>query len=333
MKEDHYILLVQKRLTGILTAEEQSQLDDWLTASPDNQRVSQSIEKAWSLSAGFTQGVDLDLEADFQKIENKLGEEERPVAKIRPLLHRRWLLRVAAVFLLLAVGPYIWRNYLTPAVKYQVSQTGDEAAKKPIELLDGSKVWLNANSKLTYFTTSVSKERRVKIEGEAFFEVAKDASKPFVVETPSAEVTVLGTSFSVSEKNDDVEVKVATGKVSLSPKESDQSISLEMNERGIFKKTEGQLVKEQMQNLNELAWHTKKLVFENTPLATILSTVSNFYKTPVHVEDKGLETCPLRATFEDKPLSTVLETLTTMLGAESQQLADGGYILKGGQCQ
>ncbi len=333
MKEDHYILLIQKQLTGEITSEEQSQLDNWLATSPDNQRIGKSIEKTWALSEGFTQDVDLDLEGDFQKIENKLLEEDKPEAKVRPLPYRRWLLRVAAVFLLLAAGSYVWKKYLTSAVKHEVVSTGDKASEKPIELLDGSKVWLNANTKFTYFSSSVSKERRVILDGEAFFEVAKDASKPFVVETLSAEVTVLGTSFSVLEKHSDVEVNVATGKVKLSPKESDEAITLIVNERGIFKKTEGQLIKEQLQDPNKLAWHTKKLIFDNTPLKTALSTISEFYGTPINLENEELENCILSASFDHKSIDTVLEIIATVFGAEISQSPTGDYTLKMGECQ
>lgn len=333
MKDDQYILLIQKQLAGDISPQEQSQLDGWL-ASADNQRVAQRIQQAWVLSGGFSQGVDLDLEADFKQIERKLGGHWRQETKIRTLTPRRVLLRVAAVALLLIIGRFAWENFVATDVVYALATTTEQPSDVPIELLDGSKVWLNADTKLTYFTTPVKNERRVKLEGEAFFEVAKDASKPFVVETSSGEVTVLGTSFYVTERNlGHVEVAVATGKVKLSPKESDSAITLLPNEKGVYNADNSELIIEDFKNFNELAWRTKKLVFDNTTLSSAILTIQDFYHVTIQIENKNLENCPLTATFDNKPVGTVLETLTTLLGAASEQLPTGEYVLKGGKCQ
>lgn len=333
MKDDQYILLIQKQLAGDITPHEQSQLDGWL-ATADNQRVAQRIQKAWVLSEGFSQEIDLDLQADFQKIEKKLGVHWEQEARIRTLVPRRVLLRVAAVILLLVIGRFAWENFVATDVVYALATTTDQPSDVPIELLDGSKVWLNAETKLTYFTPPVKDERRVKLEGEAFFEVAKDATKPFVVETPSGEVTVLGTSFNVSEKSvGHVTVAVATGKVELSPKGSDSAIVLLPNEKGIYNAENSELIREDSKNLNELAWRTKKLVFDNASLSSVIFTIQDFYQVTIQIENKDLENCPLTATFDNKPIGTVLETLTTLLGAASEQLPTGEYVLKGGKCQ
>lgn len=332
MKVDYYISLIQKQLAGEITPAEQRQLDEWLGASAENKRVQKTVQKAWELSAGFSQEVELDLEADFEKIEQRLDPIKNE-AKIRPLLQRRWILRIAAAFLVLVVGRYVLNNYLTPAVKYEVVTTNEEAAKNPVELLDGSKIWLNAHSKLTYFTTAVSKERRIKIEGEAFFDVTKDASKPFVVELPNSEVTVLGTSFSVTETPDNTIVNVATGKVKLSPKNSDQAITMQANERGVFSKKENQLKKEKLDDLNDLAWHSQKLSFNDTPLNQVIQTISSHYKTPILLENKSLASCPISATFDQKPIGTVIETLAIVMGAEIGQSINGDYLLTGGSCE
>ncbi|HFA49542.1 MAG TPA: DUF4974 domain-containing protein [Bacteroidetes bacterium] len=333
MNKEHYILLLQKQLSGGISPQEESSLRDWLAASEGNRKIGKSIQKAWELSEGFSQDVELDLDADFLLLEKKIAADEegknRP-AKVRRL-QRRWILRIAAVFVLLAAGPYILKKYLTPAVKYQATSTGDEPSTKAIELLDGSKVWLNKNTKFSYFTTSVSKERRVKIEGEAFFEVAKDASKPFVVETPSGEVTVLGTSFSVEERKDNIEVIVATGIVKLSPKGSDSFIKLRKQEKGVYDKKKNELIKK-TSSPSELAWHTKKLVFENTPLKEVLETVGQFYEVNIVLENKKMEACPVSAVFDNKPLATVLQTLSVLFKAEAVKAGQNKYLFKGGSC-
>ncbi len=332
MKEDHYILLLQKQLSGDLTLKEKSALAHWLAASAQNEKVAKSVRKAWELSEGFSQEVDLDLDVDFLKIEERIAEQGNHQAKVRPLLHRRWILRVAAAIVLVVAGNYILQNYLQPAAKYQVATAGNEPSEKAIQLQDGSKIWLNANTELSYFTNSISKERRVKLDGEAFFEVAKDASKPFIVETPSGEVTVLGTSFSVKERTEIIEVNVATGQVKLSPIGSKQAITMTANEQGIFNKKTGELRKNTSPVSNKLAWHTGQLMFDNTPLVQTIKTIQDFYSVKISLSDEGLQSCPVTATFAKKTIESVLETLATLLGAEVEKAGEANYLLKGGSC-
>ncbi len=335
MKHDLYISLLQKELSGQLASEEKAALEAWLANSPEHQRMAESVRKAWELSGGFSEDLELDMEADFEKIKNRIAvPTEKPSAKVVPL-HRRWLLRAAAALVLLAVGPYVVKKFLQPAVKYEVVYTKEDPRKEAVELADGSKVWLNANSRLSYFMSAVGKERRVKLEGEAFFEVARDESKPFVVETLSGEVTVLGTSFSVNEApaGADLAVHVASGMVKLQPKGSSEHLILTKNEKGIFLKNENKLEKSTDPNLNTLAWHTRRLSFQNTLLKDALIAITQLYRVEVKTENPAIENCPLTVTFDQKPLDTVLATLQTLLGAEVEKTAEGKYRLKGGRCE
>ncbi|MBK7131283.1 MAG: FecR domain-containing protein [Bacteroidales bacterium] len=114
-----------------------------------------------------------------------------------------------------------------------------------ISLPDGSKISLNRNSQLTYRENFGKKNRNVKLTGEAFFEIAPDASKPFIIDAGKADVRVVGTSFNVITNNteSEVEVYVKTGKVILSDKSGSQSIALEPGFVGkMDSKTSGKLL-------------------------------------------------------------------------------------------
>lgn len=330
MKEEYYISLIQKKLRGVISSPETQELEAWLSASQSNRDIAKAVEKAWEFSEGYSNDLAIDLEEDFQKITARLAN---PSTKVRPLIHRHWLLRIAAVFVLVVGATYFINNYLSPAVKYQVTASQETPSKNPTTLVDGTKVWLNAHSQLTYFTTVLSKERRVKIEGAAYLEVAHDPKKPFIVEMLSGEVRVLGTSFSVSENAEHIEVNVASGKVQLSSKTTEGNIIMLANEKGILDKSAGTLTKEASPLLNELFWHTRQLTFDNTPLEQVLQQITAQYNTSIELEEATLKTCPVTATFKDKSIDTVLETLTTLFSIEVKQNANGGYLLKGGFCQ
>ena len=153
------------------------------------------------------------------------------------------------------------------------------------------------------------------------------------METPSGEVTVLGTSFSVTERRGDIKVNVATGKVKLSPKGSPQSIIMTANEQGIFKKSTGNLLKESTLSLNDLSWHTKKLAYDSAPLGDALKEIGQFYGIGIVVEKDIKLLCPITATFEDKSLETVLETMAALFGAEIREEGSGKYVMKGVVCE
>jgi ferric-dicitrate binding protein FerR (iron transport regulator) len=335
MKEDHYILLLQKQLSaGGLSEAEHAALNAWLAESSGNERVARQVRKAWELSEGFRQEPDLDLDADFARLEKRLVAEA-PATKIVAMNPQRRWLRVAAALLLLAIAPFLVKKYLQPAARYEVATAGKSPRKEPVLLPDGSKIWLNSATECSYSLTATGKERRVKLNGEAFFEVARDERKPFVVETASGEVTVLGTSFSVKERagGNTLEVQVVSGKVRLQPTGARENLVLTANEQGVFNKTDNRLLKTNPDHQNDLAWHTRRLVFRNKILADAVQEISLLFHVKIEIADAGVKKCPLTATFDDKSLEVVLNTIGQVLGTTAVKNSDGSYVLKGGRCE
>jgi ferric-dicitrate binding protein FerR (iron transport regulator) len=336
MEEELYISLLQKRLSGPLTPQEQSSLDDWLAQSPDNQSVAEQVSKTWDLSKGFSQEVELDMDADFERLERRIAQaEEKPAAKVMALKPKRSWLAIAAAILALLVAPFVLRKFLGSEAKMDSFATADAPAQQPMLLADGSKVWLNAHSSLEYFTEDKGKRRCVKLSGEAFFEVAKNPERPFVVETQLGEVTVLGTSFNVRNKpgKPTLEVNVSTGKVRLQPSGSPQHLLLVADETGIYDQQKNTLVKSTGMANNTAAWHTAKLVFDNAELSEVLQQLSVLYGTGLSVENQAVGNCPLTVSFEGATIDAALETIGAILGAKVERDSVGNYKLTGGRCK
>lgn len=335
MDEELYISLLQKRLSGSLTPQEQSGLDDWLAQSPDNQAVVQQVAQAWELSGGFSQEVELDADADFERLERRISQaEEKPSAKVVAMKPKRNWLAIAAAIALLLATPLLLRKYIGSAVKMDSFATTDSPAPQPLELADGSKVWLNAHSSLRFFTENKGKERRIELTGEAFFEVAKNPERPFVVTSKLGDVTVLGTSFNVrnDEHRQTLEVNVSTGKVRLQPCKGKQHLLLVANETGIFDQSKNSLTKSTGAANNTAAWHTAKLVFENEPLEEVLQQLSTLHSVSLSIENQAIAKCPVTVTFEKVTVDAALETLSSIFGGKVVKAADGSFSIKGGRC-
>lgn len=173
-------------------------------------------------------------------------------------------------------------------------------------LPDGSKVWLNAASSITYPTAFVGKERKVKITGEAYFEIVHNANKPFKVEAEGREIEVLGTSFNVKAYTDDPLMKTTliTGAIKVS------NILLKPGQQDcIDKQTDKTTVKESNTD-NVIAWVHGQLPLQGDDLATLMRVISRWYNVNVTFEGKVPQSSFVGRIGRDVSLSNVLNALS-----------------------
>ncbi|MCT4603512.1 MAG: FecR domain-containing protein [Marinifilum sp.] len=158
-----------------------------------------------------------------------------------------------------------------------------------VQLPDGTKVWINSDSKLGFNSQFKGKSRVVELTGEAYFEVAKDSNKPFIVKTASADVKVLGTEFNVKAYADE-EYTYATlkeGKVSVST--SRQNELLNPNEQLVINNTTGENEKRIVDASIYSAWVDGKLVFKDERLEDILLSLSRWYDVSVFYANESIK--------------------------------------------
>lgn len=149
-------------------------------------------------------------------------------------------------------------------------------------LEDSSVVWLNSNSKLYYASDFGKNERRVKLLGEAYFEVQKNKSVPFIVQTPHEEIKVLGTEFNVSAYNGRESVTtLITGKVELTS--SLGKIVMSPNE--IAYQSNGKWIKEPLLKNDKLLWKEGIYVFENSSIEDMATELSKYYDVQIHLKN------------------------------------------------
>ncbi|MGJ5642395.1 FecR domain-containing protein [Formosa sp. S-31] len=158
-------------------------------------------------------------------------------------------------------------------------------------LSDGTKVWLNSDTELTYEVPFTGEARQVSLKGEAFFEVAPNKDMPFIVSTGEQKVQVLGTKFNVSAYSDKpvIETTLVEGKVSVEDTLSHDALTLAPNEQAILDLKTAGLEKHKVDVYPYTAWKDGRFVFNNVPLETLLEKMSKWYNVEVVFANDSLK--------------------------------------------
>jgi len=228
-----------------------------------------------------------------------------------------WL-KIAAL-LLLVVGTSIYLNTSIPAVTSTPAAelvhdqiiTTRHGEKKRVHLADGTEVMLNAGSELQIPSDYGVETRQLTLRGEAFFDVVSLDGQGFTVETQTAQIRVVGTSFSVRswDQKDESVIAVRTGVVSVasSNSEIDETALLEAGEFTIVKKDEKPVKPEDHSIDQYLGWTEQRLIFEETPLNDVIHQLELHFDVKIQVDDSTSITEPVTASFKDESLQEILE--------------------------
>lgn len=242
-----------KWLNGELPKEE----SDAMSQSEDGKQLQSFLNSVDGLGMPAA-----DTDKSWEAFVNKSGFPERseastpPSAKVVPL--RRWALAIAAGALLLAVGAWAFFSYSQITVETQMAE------KTEVRLPDNSLVKLNAASSISYARWGWKENRSISLSGEAYFEVEKGAS--FVVSTSKGDVSVLGTSFNVRDRDNRLEVFCYTGKVGVEG--GGQEEILTPGEGVVL---ENRIMRKETDTLTSPNWTLGKTLYKNRPLSEVLS--------------------------------------------------------------
>ncbi len=158
-----------------------------------------------------------------------------------------------------------------------------------IELSDGTKVWINADSRLKYPVNFSDFDRVVEFIGEAYFEVASNTSKPFIVKSGMQEIKVLGTAFNLSSYDDDSEIitTLIEGNVSVKRAYGDnKSIFLKPNQQSIFTKRTGKIVSKKVDPHQFIAWKSGEFYFNHASMVAIMKVMERWYDIDVFFDSR-----------------------------------------------
>lgn len=223
-----------------------------------------------------------------------------------------------------------------PEAMRWVTKSTANGQRAKLTLRDGSIVTLNAGSSISYPEHFEEHIRQVKLTGEAFFEVQRDPTRPFTVESQGLLTTVLGTSFNIrSFSADDVEVTVATGKVRVAAMNASEprEAVLIPNQQARFNAGASSLAVAEVDIARCLAWRNNELYFNMMPFEEVIATLERWYGVEISLENTLANRCPVRARYRNEALSTVLDGLRLLVSFDYEIVDDQHLKIKGRSCE
>jgi ferric-dicitrate binding protein FerR (iron transport regulator) len=195
-------------------------------------------------------------------------------------------------------------------------------------------VTLNSGATLSYPSGFTGSFRKVTLQGEAWFEVAHDKTKPFIVAAENIRIRVVGTSFSVNTKTveNTKEVILSSGIVKVYDETHPEKTTLLLpGEKAEITETDNAIQKTRNDDINFLAWKTQHLVFNSTPLNEVAALLTKVYRTNIRLSDERLSKCTITATFDKQSLESVLNVLKATLDLQIRSNG-AGFDLSGRGC-
>lgn len=297
-----------------------AKLSGEMTALPDDLEMSVekddiAAEKYWRELGGMNSNKEINVDRAWDNIKARISEYGTASQTIP--IDRRSRLRsilslAAAALVIIGIGSaLLFLNNEGFFSKRIVISAGNSERNIEVSLPDGSKAWLNRNSRLSYEPGLGKTGRNVRLKGEAFFDIKPDASKPFIIDAGKASVKVLGTSFNVITSNykNEVEVFVKTGKVMVSDSSGTQEICLEPGYVGIVSSASAS--KSINENKNYLSWKTDTLVYDGQKLEMVFADLKRVHNIDVVTGNPQILQESITTIFDNQPQDTIIRIICT----------------------
>lgn len=323
--------LIQRYISGRCSQEGRQKVERWMQEDPEHRRLVKELEQIWELSP------EEDFEVNVQEAWEKFRHREIDSKKREDYISTRkkprklvsYLYRAAAVILIAALSGYLVWQYKESSTRQNATQQGDfyvmqdlvtkQSEKARVKFSDGTSVILNAASSLRFPKKFNGPRREVYLDGEAYFEVAHNPERPFIVHTHGAEVEVLGTKFNVRAWDEDADmgVTVRQGKVSVAAKSMEtgkyEKTILTRGQYSRIEKGKGPSPARNVDINKYLLWLNGGMHFENAPFSQVVSQLERRFKVRVIVLDKQLLEVPFTGTLKDADLDKMLKVISASM--------------------
>ena len=318
MQENFDDQLLQRYSDGKYSYRDFKRVASWFGDAEKSAMFESELQRKWEEFILDNAQPDKDLSRVYEQIRLKiLSEPAKPIHFKRKIFQS--YTKVAAILLL----PLLIYTAIGLFNKFYQHETAwaeiysPNGARTQFSLPDGTKGWLNSNTKLKY-QLDFKEKRHLDLIGEAYFEVTPNKRSPFVVSTQNIDIIVLGTIFSVSaiDGQNTTEVVLEKGKVAVENPENKHLTMLEPNEKLIFnnRNKEFQTIVVNAEQYN--SWKDGLLVFRNEPLSEVFKRLSRWYNVKITIEDQQINRYKYRATFRDEPIEEVIRLIAITVPIE-----------------
>ena len=318
--------IIIKYLDDNSSPEEELLLLNWLKESEENCTMFLSFKRVYNLKRIKQYSDPVYLNNALFKFDNRIKGIGQNYKRI---LVEKYI-KYAAIFIFFVVTPFLfWILNRERPVELTSVNVGVHDSIKTVILPDGSKVWINNGSIFTYPVAFTEGERKVKIEGEAYFEVKTDSVHPFLVQTGVVTVRVCGTSFNVNAHAEDstVETTLVQGKVILQNGQGKKMVGLNPGQLAVYNRKSRTI---KVSNVNTdvfTSWRNGLFVFDNASITEIAKKIEDFYNVRITINIKN--PIPNKYNFvfrQTQSLNTVLEMLKFVAPINYQIYDDQVYL-------
>lgn len=348
--QEKFWVLFSKKLSGEATAAELSELESLINDHPEWQFAIQNLEDLWQHQApkDYSQEEDaymLHIHR-MKELGVPFGEEpvERPALGKRKMMKWYWIAAASVIIGCLVVfGSFFTGKKKSNELAREVNEISTRpGSKSKVELPDGSVVWLNAGSKLTYNKDFGVAKREVTLVGEGFFDVTKNKEKPFIIHTSSINIKVLGTVFNVKAYNTDkqTETSLIHGSIEVTIRNrpndkiilsASEKLIVENNIDGIESTTSGKSDKENYTKekegfgslisikkvyynpsdsaVAETEWINNRLVFRDEAFSDLAIQMERWYNVNIEIRNSKTAAERLNGTLETETITQALDAL------------------------
>jgi ferric-dicitrate binding protein FerR (iron transport regulator) len=323
--------LLEKYITNSCSAQELDEFWRLMSEHSDNDVLEEYFQNLWGTTADATDSVDW---ANLQlRLKEKMKEQRMDFAKVISMRRKKMAAYVAAACLLLCIAGTWW--LLKSPVTNASNMVQSATTYQKITLPDGTTVVLNRKSKLSYPVNFTGSTREVFLTGEAFFDVAHNPGKPFMVHTGVFVTKVLGTAFSIKAYPNDVDVKITVtrGKVEVK-RASDRDQILGILQRGdqlVVNKSSIAIAKIKVPVTDTIAFEKEVLQLDNVTFQEAAKVISQHYMVKIKFKNDALRNCRFTGDFTNDSLQQILDVICTLTNASWKQDSETKIIEIEGQ--
>ncbi|MEJ1242031.1 FecR domain-containing protein [Chryseolinea sp. T2] len=319
MTDEEFVQLIERYTSGQATEGEKRLVDAFFEGNERKQPEPEAVV----------------TEAMWQHIAAAVESEPMPRARSNS---RRSLMAIACCLLVVAILGYFGYQRYTTESRELITKTALPGEKSIVTLADGSKVYLNSGSSISFPRVFDQSTREITLEGEAFFEVVRNPKQPFIVTTGDIVTRVLGTSFNIEAfSHNDIKVSVATGRVQVSqggkdsPEGSSQTVFLDPSQQVTYQNHHFTLSYVDIEKA--MAWKSNTLQFDETPLSSVGVVLSRWYGVTIAFDNADIVNCRINGQFKGQQLEEVLRSIRYMYNIEYEITTPNKVKLFGKGCK
>lgn len=278
----------------------------WLAESDNNIHYFEKVQKTWQLSGSLSPNpVFVNTDLAWDSVLNKINQpKDISVKKPKVIQLKKWL-SIAAILAVISISYFTWKNSVIDLQSYTAT-----TEKINTVLDDGSTIVLNKNTSLQVLSNFDKTERHVKLEGEAFFNIERDTTKPFIIDLNNQTyVKVLGTSFNINTSQNKTTVYVKTGTVEFG--DNTNKLLLTAGQKAYFDSDTKQFKRVEETNAlqQDTYWINKQLTFKGENLESIIETLSKVFNQKIILNCESAKKYPIVSSHHSESIDDILNVI------------------------